>query len=58
MTLKPTGIGGITMTGAHQTNSVAPETENSNDIHADALALAQLIYDIYKEKQRTNDDDN
>ena len=36
-------------------NPDTPETKNSNDIHADALALAEIIYDIYKEKKERDD---
>lgn len=32
-------------------NPVIFKSKSCNEIHPDALALAQLIYDIYKEQQ-------
>jgi hypothetical protein len=40
-----------TIAEAHQMNSGTLDSESCNEIHPDALALAQLIYDIYKERQ-------
>ena len=36
---------------AHQVSPITPESESCNEIHPDALALARLIYDIYREEQ-------
>ncbi len=29
-------------------------TENENELHPDAIALAELIYDIYQEDKKTS----
>ena len=39
------------MTDTHQIHPITPEPESSKEIHPDELALAQLISDIFVERQ-------